>query len=573
MKIKAINSKLSSIIPLISIPQFFYIFFLLFIPFSGLIVYSFWKSDFFDIDRTFTLFNYYFILLEEHLYLFLIFKSFFIGFLVALVAIPIAFILAYILTFKFQRFSNLLLGIIMVSTLSSYLIRIYAWKIILGEQGIINKFLLFLGLINEPLTFFLYGNFSIIITLVHILLPFAFLPIYSSMQNIDKQVVEASRDLGVNLIMTIFKIIIPLSLPGIVAAFLFCFILSSADYVTPQLVGGADGVMIGRVIYDQFGHIGDPPLGSSLAVILLVLFSFLFFLIFIFSKLHKITKNKIRFFFSYNKTYRNIKFSLFLSKIPFGNIFLFLILVFLYMPLFVIIILSFNSAKFGSFPIEEFSMHWYFELFKDGVFHESLIASLSVGLIAVFGTIILSMPTSFVFVRKEFFLKKVFLLISLAPLFIPGIIIGVSWIAGMGILNLRPGLYIVSAAHILFCIPFFILIMRSRLLNFDIAVEEAARDLGSDPIRVLRTVTLPIILPSIIGGSILVFAVSLDEFIITNLVIGAHSTLPTYIWGMMRYGLTPTANSLSSLMIIISVFLVILSSIIMKNQKTNIFAK
>ena len=573
MKIKAINSKLSSIIPLISIPQFFYIFFLLFIPFSGLIVYSFWKSDFFDIDRTFTLFNYYFILLEEHLYLFLIFKSFFIGFLVALVAIPIAFILAYILTFKFQRFSNLLLGIIMVSTLSSYLIRIYAWKIILGEQGIINKFLLFLGLINEPLTFLLYGNFSIIITLVHILLPFAFLPIYSSMQNIDKQVVEASRDLGVNLIMTIFKIIIPLSLPGIVAASLFCFILSSADYVTPQLVGGADGVMIGRVIYDQFGHIGDPPLGSSLAVILLVLFSFLFFLIFIFSKLHKITKNKIRFFFSYNKTYRNIKFSLFLSKIPFGNIFLFLILVFLYMPLFVIIILSFNSAKFGSFPIEEFSMHWYFELFKDGVFHESLIASLSVGLIAVFGTIILSMPTSFVFVRKEFFLKKVFLLISLAPLFIPGIIIGVSWIAGMGILNLRPGLYIVSAAHILFCIPFFILIMRSRLLNFDIAVEEAARDLGSDPIRVLRTVTLPIILPSIIGGSILVFAVSLDEFIITNLVIGAHSTLPTYIWGMMRYGLTPTANSLSSLMIIISVFLVILSSIIMKNQKTNIFAK
>ena len=241
------------------------------------------------------------------------------------------------------------------------------------------------------------------------------------------------------------------------------------------------------------------------------------------------------------------------------------------MPLFVIIILSFNSAKFGSFPIEEFSMHWYYELFKDGVFHESLMASLTVGLIAVFGTFILSMPTSFIFVRREFFLKKIFFLISLAPLFIPGIIIGVSWIAGMGILNLRPGLYIVSAAHILFCIPFFILIMRSRLMNFDLSIEEAARDLGSNPIRVLRTVTFPIILPSIIGGSILVFAVSLDEFIITNLVIGAHSTLPTYIWGMMRYGLTPTANSLSSLMIIISVFLVILSSLIMKNQKTNIF--
>ena len=104
---KKINEQLSSIIPLISIPQFFYILILIFIPFTGLIIYSFWTSDFFDIDRTFTLSNYYFLLFEEHLYLFLIFKSLFIGFMVAFVTIPIAFILAYILTFKFQKFSNL----------------------------------------------------------------------------------------------------------------------------------------------------------------------------------------------------------------------------------------------------------------------------------------------------------------------------------------------------------------------------------------------------------------------------------------------------------------------------------
>ena len=405
---KKINKQLSSIIPLIALPQFLYILFLLFIPFIGLVIYSFWTSDFFEIDRTFTLFNYYFILFEERLYLFLIFKSLFIGLMVAFVTIPIAFILSYILTFKFEKISNLLLGIVMVSTLSSYLIRIYAWKIILGEQGIINKFFLFLGIINQPFTFLLYGNFSIIITLVHILLPFAFLPIYSSMQNIDKQIVEASRDLGFGFLMTIFKVIIPLAFPGILAAFLFCFILSSADYVTPQLVGGADGVMIGRVIYDQFGHIGDPPLGSSIAVILLILFSFLFFLISIIYKIYKILKTKIRFLFLYNKIYKNNYFSYFLSRIPFGYIFLFLIIVFLYTPLFVIIILSFSSAKFASFPIEEFSLHWYFELFKDNVFHESLVASLIVGFVAVVGTFLLAMPTSFIFVRKKFILKKYF---------------------------------------------------------------------------------------------------------------------------------------------------------------------
>ena len=101
---KKINDKLSTIIPLIALPQFFYIFSLLFIPFIGLVVYSFWTSEFFDIDRTLTFFNYNFILFKEHLYLFLIFKSFFIGFMVAFITIPIAFILSYILTFKFKNF-------------------------------------------------------------------------------------------------------------------------------------------------------------------------------------------------------------------------------------------------------------------------------------------------------------------------------------------------------------------------------------------------------------------------------------------------------------------------------------
>ena len=156
-------------------------------------------------------------------------------------------------------------------------------------------------------------------------------------------------------------------------------------------------------------------------------------MIFIIYKIYKILKTKIRFLFLYNKIYKNNYFSYFLSRIPFGYIFLFLIIVFLYTPLFVIIILSFSSAKFASFPIEEFSLHWYFELFKDNVFHESLVASLIVGFIAVVGTFLLAMPTSFIFVRKKFFLKKIFFLISLAPLFIPGIIIGISWIAGMGI--------------------------------------------------------------------------------------------------------------------------------------------
>jgi ABC-type spermidine/putrescine transport system permease subunit II len=123
-------------------------------------------------------------------------------------------------------------------------------------------------------------------------------------------------------------------------------------------------------------------------------------------------------------------------------------------------------------------------------------------------------------------------------------------------------------AHILFTLPFVVLVMRARLNDFDLQIEEAARDLGARPAKVLRTVTLPLISPTLIGAGILVFALSVDEFIITNFVIGANSTLPVMIWSQMRTGITPSVNAMSTVILLTTLGLIVLAGVVLWRRQT-----
>jgi spermidine/putrescine transport system permease protein len=147
-------------------------------------------------------------------------------------------------------------------------VRIYAWRTILGKQGLINTTLDWLGLIAEPLDFLIYSNLATVITLSGLLLPLAVLPIYSSMANILREHLEVARDLGSKRTHLVRTILIPMALPGIRTAFAFTYLLAAGDFVTPSLVGGTQGVMIGNVIADQFRGIGSNwPLGAALAFV------------------------------------------------------------------------------------------------------------------------------------------------------------------------------------------------------------------------------------------------------------------------------------------------------------------
>ncbi len=196
----------------------------------------------------------------------------------AVFAVLIAFPIAYFLAFGIKKSKLTWLLIVIAPFLTSYLLRIFAWKIILGDQGIINTAVFETGLrdVENPLSFLIYSQFTVILVLLYAWVPFIVLPIFIALENMDRRLLEASTDLGASRLTSLRKITIPIAAPGIIAAFLFVFIPSIGEYITPSLVGGTSGYMFGQAIAQQFvGGTLDWQVGSVLSVFLLGVVLFL----------------------------------------------------------------------------------------------------------------------------------------------------------------------------------------------------------------------------------------------------------------------------------------------------------
>lgn len=186
--------------------------------------------------------------------------------LAVLAGYPVAYFLAGLKGTK----KHILLMLMLVPLLMSYVIKIYAIRSILGGTGFLNRALLWLGFIDEPLTLFVFNLNAVLLTLTVLLIPFAVLPIFLSLERIPRSLVDASADLGASSLQTFTRVILPLSLNGAVTAFIFVFVLAIGDFLTPQMVGGQSGFTFGRIIYSQFGTAFNWPFGAALSVILAI---------------------------------------------------------------------------------------------------------------------------------------------------------------------------------------------------------------------------------------------------------------------------------------------------------------
>lgn len=249
------------------------------IPMLCLFVLSFWRAQAFALIPDFT-FDNYIKIAGSGLHHTLLIRTVTLGFVTACIVLPLAFTLAYLMRFVFERRAQFILQLILLSLFSGYLVRIYAWRTILGKQGLLNAALLWLGLTDQPLEFLIYSNFAVVVTLTGLLLPLAVLPIYSAMTNVSRELLEAARDLGSTLAQTIRLILVPLVMPGLRAAFAFTFFLAAGDFVTPALVGGAQSLMIGNVVADQFRGVGaNWPLGAALAFVTVIAVLLVYFIV------------------------------------------------------------------------------------------------------------------------------------------------------------------------------------------------------------------------------------------------------------------------------------------------------
>jgi spermidine/putrescine transport system permease protein len=262
----------------VTIPPLLWVTVFLFVPYAILFCYSFWSvSSAQVILHNWNLQN-YLQLVHNPIYLQVLFRSMRIAASVTVFALLLGYPLAYYLSFHAAKRKDLLYQLVIIPLWASYLVRGYAWKTILGSDGVLNGFLQYLHITHRPVEFFLYSPFAVIITLTHIYTPFTLLPIYASLEHIPRNLVEASHDLGASPWSTFRRVILPLSLPGVLAGATFAFVLTLGDFLAPLLVGGPSGIMISNVVVSLFGAAYNWPLGAAISFCMMLLVVTLLFI-------------------------------------------------------------------------------------------------------------------------------------------------------------------------------------------------------------------------------------------------------------------------------------------------------
>lgn len=242
---------------------------------------------------------------------------------------------------------------------------------------------------------------------------------------------------------------------------------------------------------------------------------------------------------------------------------------FLYLPILVLVVFSFNKSKLNA-TWSGFTLDWYKSLLNNAQILEALKNSLIIAFVSTFFAVVIGTLAAIGMYRYKFKGKKVMEGLLYIPVVIPEIVMGISMLAFFSLLNLEAGLLTLILAHITFCIAYVIIVVRARLDGFDIALEEAALDLGATPWQTLTKVTLPVISPGIIAGGLLAFTLSLDDVIISFFASGPDSnTLPLKIFSMVKFGVTPEINALSTVMMVFTLSMVLIAEGIRRNALKN----
>ena len=262
----------------ITLPPLVWVVLFLLVPYGLLFCYSFWSvSPSQTIVHSWTVDNYR-ELFRVNVYLQTLFRSMWIAARVMTFSLLLGYPLAYYLSFYAGPRKDLFYQLVIIPLWVSYLVRAYAWKTILGSDGVLNTLLQYVHLTKHPLEFLLYSPFAVVLTLTHIYTPFAVLPIYAALEHIPRNLVEASHDLGASPLQTFLRVIFPLSIPGVLAGATFAFVLSLGDFLAPLLLGGPSGIMISNIVVSLFGAAYNWPLGAAISLCMLILVVSLLFL-------------------------------------------------------------------------------------------------------------------------------------------------------------------------------------------------------------------------------------------------------------------------------------------------------
>ena len=448
---------------------------------------------------------------------------------------PVALLLASLT----GRLKYLLTLVFVIPLLMSYIIKIYAIRSLLGGNGFLNRMLIAAGIIDQPITFLIFNLYAVMITLALILLPFTMLPIFITLDRIPRQLVDASYDLGATGWQTFRRVILPLSLSGTLVGASFTFVLALGDFVTPQMVGGMNGLTFGRIIYSQFGFAFNWPFGAALSVILLVFVAVV--LLADGPRLRRARRGDA------------MRLSRLGDRGALRCVAAFVVLL-LYGPLAVAIFFSFFRLRAERGAVGQLLVRRLPRALPqrgDPRRADQHAARRRLGgrrWRSIFGTLI-----AFHYHSSRSRLRHVLQFVVFLPFLMPPIITGLSLLIFFRETDVPRSLATVIVGHTVFVLAIVYRIVLTRLQALKPSLIDASLDLGASRWQTFRYVAhaQPDARPSS-PSAILAFALSFDETLITLLVTGTQNTLPMWLWSSMRLGFKPDINALVALILFFS---------------------
>ncbi|WP_323051061.1 ABC transporter permease subunit [Caballeronia mineralivorans] len=478
--------------------------------------------------------------------------------------------IAYLISSLTRERKNRLLFWVLLSFWTSFLVRTFAWVVLLGRNGVINQVLLGLGIIDRPLSL-LYNFSAVIVGMVHALMPLAVLTMLSVMENIDRRLPSAAATLGARPGTVFWKVYFPLSLPGVAAGALMVFVTAIGFFITPTLLGGRHQTMITQLIIDQVMQALNWGFAGAISVLLLAVV-LLVFLIYdrmvglstmaggssvargpkqgsrwsrklgdvILTTLGNASDAVIGLFPKRRKRAANGE-SLTLRVV------VILLLVFLSAPAFLMIPLSFDSASGLAWPPRGFSLQWYRQIADSPLWMQAITRSMLVGIGTGFLSMLIGTPAAFLLVRGGMKGKAAMLAFILAPIVVPRMIIAVGvfyFFAKIGLIGSSFGLVL---GHTVVAVPYVVITMMAVLRNYDTRLDLAAHSMGARPWATLRRVTFPILSAGLMSSFLFAFATSFDELTIALFSSGGLSTtLPKQFWDEITMQISPVIAAVST---------------------------
>jgi len=502
---------------------------------------------------------------------------------------PVAYLLATIS----ERRRNTLILWVLLPFWTSFLVRTFAWIVLLGRYGTINSWLMDLGIIDAPAKL-IYNFAGVMIGMVHALMPLAVLTMLAVMRTIDPNLRKAAATLGARGGQSFWRIYFPLSLPGLAAGGLLVFITALGFFITPALLGGGREIMVAQVIIEQIEELLNWGFAGAVAVLLLATAIIVFY---IYDRLLGMStlaggsaaveraisgsSNLIGraggwlgghliailgwvcdVFGTAVEIVRPIRVDRPQQGMSRGVLWVVAMAVIFYLaaPSFFVVPISFSENQFIEWPMKGFTLHWYEMFLGSDIWVGAMIRSFLVAVFSAALSMIIGVPAAFVLARQRLIFKTVALAFILSPLIIPRIIIAIAIFylyARIGLIGTSLGLVL---GHTVLAVPFVVVTVMAVLKNYDERLDQAASTLGASKARTLWHITFPLIQPGLIAAYLFAFVTSFDELTIALFISGGTATtLPKQMWTDALLKVSPTVLAASTVVLFFVTCMILLA--------------